>query len=314
MRLNQFEYLLALQRHGNFSRAAEELYVTQPSISVAIRELEEELGYALLLRSKKGVSFTAEGLIVLEKAERIMREVNSLRRPKPAEKSTLTGSVSISSTPHFCNALLTDVLYALERLHPAMTLDIQARDSMSIIELVRGGELDLGLIQLCDVEEDRLAEYTAAGSLTCVPLFTEPLLMAVAEHHPLAGRPIRDPMELEPYPYATFGRSINRQVLKLFQTYGWERKIYCIGDVLALRRFIFRQKAISMVPASGLLYGNASCADTMVALNVPCLDWDWKRRICLIGQPDGERPQRKEVVRLLKERCQEFAETCTEDT
>ena len=69
MRLNQFEYLLALQRHGNFSRAAEELYVTQPSISVAIRELEEELGYALLLRSKKGVSFTAEGLIVLEKAD-----------------------------------------------------------------------------------------------------------------------------------------------------------------------------------------------------------------------------------------------------
>lgn len=67
-----------------------------------------------------------------------------------------------------------------------------------------------------------------------------------------------------------------------------------------------------MVPVSGLLYGNAFCADTMVTLNVPGLDWDWKCSACLIGQPDGERPQRKEeVIRLLKERYQELTETCT---
>lgn len=309
MRLNQFEYLLALRRHGNFSRAAEELYVTQPSISVAIRELEEELGYPLLLRSKKGVSFTAEGLMVLEKAERIMREVNRLRRPKSVGQSTLAGVVSIASTPHFCNALLTDVLYGLERLHPAMTLDIQAQDSVSIIEDLRRGSLDLGVVQLCDVDEQRLAQYIDQGELLSETLFTEPLLMAAAEHHPLAGHTIRDPMELEPYPYATFGRSINRQMLKLFQAYGWERRIYCIGEVLALRRFIFRQKAISMIPESGLLYGNASCADSMVALNVSGIDWDWTCRVCLIRRPGRETLQMQTVVRLLKERCQEFAES-----
>lgn len=306
MRINQFEYLLALQRHGTFSRAAQELYVSQPSISVAVRELEEELGYTLLVRNKRGVTFTPEGLAVLEKAERIMGEINSLRRPAVGRQNGLSGSVSIGSTPHYCNALLTDVLYGLEKDQPDMTLEILARDSMNVIEMIRGKELDLGVVQLCDVDEDRLRRYIAAGELACVHLFSERLLMAAGEDHPLAGKTILDPIELEPYPYATFGHAVNRRMRELFEHFGWGDKIYCIGEVLALRRFIFRRDAVSMLPQSGLLYGNASCADAMVQLDIPCLDWEWECNVCLIRRWGDPTPQEAEVVRLLKDRCREF--------
>lgn len=306
MRLNQFEYLLALRRHGTFSRAAQELYVSQPSISVAIRELEEELGYLLLTRNKRGVTFTPEGLSVLEKAERIMGEVDGLRRPAAVGPDGLTGRVRVGSTPHYCNALITDILYGLKKNHPGLSLDIMARDSINVIELIRNEDLDLGVIQLCDVDENLLRQYIATRELSCVHLFSERLLMAAGEHHPLAGKTILDPLELEPYPYATFGHSVNRRMQELFLRFGWNDKIYCIGEVLALRRFIFQMNAVSMIPHSGLMYGNASCAEPMVPLDIPCLDWEWECNVCLICRQKELTPQESEVIRLLKDRCREF--------
>ena len=67
MRLNQFQYLLSLAEHGSFSKAAQELFVAQPSISQAIKEMEEELGILILRRSNKGISFTPQGKVVLAK-------------------------------------------------------------------------------------------------------------------------------------------------------------------------------------------------------------------------------------------------------
>lgn len=79
MRLNQFQYLLSLAEHGSFSKAAQELFVAQPSISQAIKEMEEELGILILRRSNKGISFTPQGKVVLEKAQNIMDEIDSLK-------------------------------------------------------------------------------------------------------------------------------------------------------------------------------------------------------------------------------------------
>lgn len=78
MRLNQLSYLVAIERYGTISRAAEALYVSQPSISVAVRELEEELGYPLLVRNNRGIRFTEEGLQVLQRARNILREVDEI--------------------------------------------------------------------------------------------------------------------------------------------------------------------------------------------------------------------------------------------
>ena len=71
MQLNQFRYLIAVDKFGSISRAAQELYISQSTISISLIRLEEELGAVLLNRSKRGVSLTAEGKSVLECAQAI---------------------------------------------------------------------------------------------------------------------------------------------------------------------------------------------------------------------------------------------------
>lgn len=72
MQLNQFKFLVAVSQYGSISRAAQELYISQSTVSLALINLEEELGITILNRSKRGVSFTAEGKQVLQRAMEIM--------------------------------------------------------------------------------------------------------------------------------------------------------------------------------------------------------------------------------------------------
>ena len=82
MRLTQLQYLLEIKKQGSISKAAQHLYIAQPSMSAAIKELEEELGYELMKRSKKGVTFTSLGEQVIEKAVVIIGDgSNSLSGP-----------------------------------------------------------------------------------------------------------------------------------------------------------------------------------------------------------------------------------------
>ena len=78
MQLNQLDYLLALSREGSYQKAAKRLHVSQSTISMAIKNLEDELDYLLVQRSSKGISFTEKGKLVLEKAAAIDTELQEL--------------------------------------------------------------------------------------------------------------------------------------------------------------------------------------------------------------------------------------------
>ena len=89
MRLNQFEFLIALEEYGSFSKAAQVLFISQPSLSAAIKELETELGVTLLERSRKGVTFTEKGEQVLQEARKIEESVGRIKRIALQESSVL---------------------------------------------------------------------------------------------------------------------------------------------------------------------------------------------------------------------------------
>ena len=79
MQLNQFKFLIAVDKYGSISKAAQELYISQSTISLSLINLEEELGYVLLNRSKRGVTFTPEGKEVLKRAYEIQNVLDSLK-------------------------------------------------------------------------------------------------------------------------------------------------------------------------------------------------------------------------------------------
>ena len=305
MRLNQLQYLAALQKHGTFSRAAQALYVSQPSISVGIRELEEELGYPLLNRSNKGLQFTPEGLQVLARAQLILNEVENIRRIHHEEEE-LEGSVHIGSTPHFCNSILQDVMLKLEGRYPKSSLLMEECDSESVLRRVEAGTLQMGLIQLCDVDEDLLIQKVSGHSLQFQELFREDMCIVVGERHPLAGRASVEQEELLRYPYATYKDAMNVFVRQLLDKYGCQEKVCHISEIVSLRQFIMRTESYTVIPRRAVLYGNIVYQDKLIP--VPVSGLSWKSGVGWLH--GGEELDRLEQVVLeeLVARCKEYQE------
>ena len=90
MKLNQLRYLVAVSEHGSIAKAARALFISQPSVSQAVKELEDELGFPVLIRERRGTTFTPRGLQVLDIAQTVMRELNKLDNLAGGSKEAAT--------------------------------------------------------------------------------------------------------------------------------------------------------------------------------------------------------------------------------
>ena len=305
MRLNQLQYLVALRKHGTFSKAAQALYISQPSISVGIRELEEELGYPLLSRNNRGIQFTLEGLQVLERAQLILNEVENIRRIQ-REEEELAGEVRIGSTPHFCNSILLDVMLQLEGRYPKCSLLMEECDSETILRRIEEGSLQMGLVQLCDVNEDLLLHRISSRKLQYEELFREDMCIVVGEHHPLAERESVEVEELLRYPYATYKDAMNHQVEQLLKKYDCRERVSHVREIVSLRKFIMRTESYTVIPRRAVLYGNIVYQDKLIPLNVPGINWKSGVGWAHSGQPLDRLEQA--VLEELILRCKEYQE------
>ena len=114
MQLNQFRFLIAVDKYGSISKAAQELYISQSTISLSLINLEEELGHVLLNRSKRGVTLTPEGKEVLKRATVIQDAIESLRDIS-ADEETIIGDVRIGGSSHLAMNIITDAMLQLKR-------------------------------------------------------------------------------------------------------------------------------------------------------------------------------------------------------
>ena len=254
MRLSQLSYLVAIEQYGTISKAAEALYVSQPSISVAVRELEEELGYPLLVRNHKGIRFTEEGLQVLERAWAIRREVEGSRCIQRKEAS-LSGEIRIGGTPHFCSSILVDVKLRIEGIHPEVHIISHEDDSLSVLKNVAENKLQMGIVQLCDLEEGTFWRQVEERGLRQMQLFEETMCVAVGEAHPLAGKGPISFRELAGYPYGTFRGAMNQQVRHLLAELP-APQVFTVEDIGPLRQMLLLRNAYTVIPRRALRYGN----------------------------------------------------------
>src|ERR1700758_1162091 len=147
MLIRQFEYLVALAREKHFGRAAQACHVTQPTLSAAIRLLEDDLGAPIVERGHRFVGLTAQGRLVLEHAHRILAEANNLRRGLDEIDKGLTGRLRIGAIPTALPIVsqLTGPFYAR---FPGVTVAIISMNSQEIDRGIEEFELDVGLTYL----------------------------------------------------------------------------------------------------------------------------------------------------------------------
>ncbi len=178
MTLTELRYIVAVARERHFGRAAEACFVSQPTLSVAIKKLEEELEVKLFERGGSEVSVTPLGEEIVRQAQATLESAASIKEIARRGKDPLTGPLRLGVIYTIGPYLLPDLVRNAIAHVPQMPLLLQENFTVRLLEMLRTGELD------CTI----LAEPFPDTGLAVAPLYDEPFLVAVPRHHPLAER------------------------------------------------------------------------------------------------------------------------------
>jgi LysR family hydrogen peroxide-inducible transcriptional activator len=174
--LRQLRYLTALARHRHFGRAAEDCAVTQPALSMQIRELEREIGAELVERRQGDIALTETGLEVVRRADHILASARDLV-DFARHRDPLSGALKLGIIPTLAPYVLPPLLPLTQQRYPQLRLEVRETQTKSLLDELTGGDLDAVMLALppegADVESLRL--------------FDDPFLLAVPSSSPLPG-------------------------------------------------------------------------------------------------------------------------------
>lgn len=304
MKLIQLQILVGLKKYGSFSKTAQNMYTSQPAISVLIKAMEDELGNKILERGNRGVTFTPYGELVLSQAEIAVQAVNQIYNISYQEDNRLHGSMTIASLPHLCNSLLLDIQIDLSVLYPDFRLNLENRDSNDIIECVAQDKINMGLIQLCDIDETEFETELQRKELEFLPLFQDQVFFVGGAHHPLVQRDEVEPEELLQYPYLSYAPHINRYADRLFRQYDYQQEIITINEFVRMRKYAAKSTAISFLPALAIQHGNLNYQDKFFPIHVRGLDWTTWVGVIRRKKPMTE--TERLIIQQLKKSCQDL--------
>lgn len=179
MTLTDLRYLVALARERHFGRAAERCHVSQPTLSVAIKKVEEELGVQLFERSATEVKITSVGRRIVQQAEKVLVEAALLPEIAAAGKDPLLGPLRIGAIYTIGPYLLPRLIPRMREHAPRMPLVIQENFTHVLVEQLKRGELDVVILSL---------PFEEAG-VVAQPLYDEPFRVLLPAGHPWASAP-----------------------------------------------------------------------------------------------------------------------------
>lgn len=146
MEIRVLRYFLAVANEGNISAAAEQLHITQPTLSRQIMDLENELNTTLFVRSKRGICLTQEGILLRKRAEEIVFLADKTAADIQTTDEEIYGRVSIGSGETDAMRLIAKTAHKLQAKHPHITLDIYSGNADDVTEKLDNGLLDFGLL------------------------------------------------------------------------------------------------------------------------------------------------------------------------
>lgn len=202
MTLQQLRYAAGVARHGSFNEAASHLFISQPSLSTAIRDLEDEIGIRIFTRTSRGVCVTPEGAEFLGYARQVLEQTELLEtRYRGVKPQRRLFSVS---TQHY--AFAVNAFVDLIRDFGAEEYEYTLRETRTheIIDDVRNLRSEVGILYLNDFNSKVLGKLFAEGGLAFTPLFTALPHVFISARHPLAGKKSVTLDELSDYPCLSF--------------------------------------------------------------------------------------------------------------
>src|SRR5688500_16685883 len=178
MTLTELRYIVAVARERHFGRAAEACFVSQPTLSVAIKKLEEELDVKLFERGANEVSVTPLGEEIVRQAQSVIEQAAAIKEIAKRGKDPVSGPLRLGVIYTIGPYLLPDLVRQAIAKVPQMPLLLQENFTVKLLDMLRTGELDCAI----------MAEPFPDTGLAIAPLYDEPFQVAVPAVHPLAKR------------------------------------------------------------------------------------------------------------------------------
>lgn len=178
MTLTELRYVVAVARERHFGRAAEACFVSQPSLSLAIKKLEEELDLKIFERGGSEVSVTPLGEAIVRQAQVVIEQAAAIKEIAKSGKDPLSGPLKLGIIYTIGPYLLPDLVRQVIERTPQMPLLLQENFTVRLLDMLRTGEIDCAI----------LAEPFPDTGLAIAPLYDEPFMVAVPKAHALARR------------------------------------------------------------------------------------------------------------------------------
>jgi LysR family hydrogen peroxide-inducible transcriptional activator len=290
MTLTELRYIVAVARERHFGRAAEACFVSQPTLSVAVKKLEEELGVPLFERGAGEVSVTPAGQGIVEQAQRVLEEAARIKELAAAGRDPLAGPLRLGAIYTIGPYLLPKLIPILRKSAPAMQLLIRENFTHRLAEELKNGEVDAILIAL-PFEEPGIAVRA---------LYDEPFFVAVPKGHPWEGRKriTSDELTRESLLLLGEGHCFRDQVLEICHTVrarersGLARTVEG-GSLETIRQMVAGGVGITVLPATSVGAGGGSDLIRVLPFGRPVPT----RRVGLAWRRSFPRPEAIEALR-----------------
>jgi DNA-binding transcriptional LysR family regulator len=274
--LRQLQYFAAVARHRNFTRAADELYVTQSALSQQVRRLEAELGLELLRRTTAGVELTPAGADLLRRADVIAAEVERARAEMDEHAGALRGVVRVAAAAADAGRL-AEALAAFHRGHPGIRIALRQASATELATLLRTGSADVAVAALSE----------EPPGMVVTPLAEDPLVAIAAPDDPLArGEPIAlGDLRGRPFIVSEPGSALRATVMSACAAAGFSPvPLFEVGDPVAVRSLAGAGLGVSLVPETWLDGPGAAVGRAPLAEPAP------RHRLSLITPASGTSP------------------------
>ena len=279
MTLTELKYVVAVAEARHFGRAAERCFVSQPSLSASVKNLEEELGVTLFERGKRGVFLTDAGEQIVAQARRALEEAERVKTVARQGRDPLKGVLRLGIIHTIAPYLLPDLVGALRRVAPEMPLDVEENTTATLDRMLKSGELDAIILAL---------PYDGPGIETA-PLYEEVFRVVAPPKHALARRKSVAVEELDAGELLLLpvGHCFRDQVLDACHEFSRPPEAGRQGNSLeTLRSMVASGLGVTVLPATALTPRHASALVKTIEFSDP----QPVRRVALAWRRGFHRP------------------------
>lgn len=240
MTFEQLEFILAVQREGTISAAAQSLNISHPAISRAISNLEGELGVNIFIRSRAGTAVTEKGELVLQCARKILTQADHLRGISGEDSKPQT--ILVKAFPVDSMRFLSSTIAQFRKSFENVTVSLSQTGITDILNDIKTQKVDFGIAALPVGEKTKLGQ-----DVKCKVLFESALMVACATDSPLAQKPFLRPEDIENEAFVLHNDPIIIRVLKeIFASHGLPDVLLYSNDNSLIKQMVAEGKALSI--------------------------------------------------------------------